>query len=82
MLEIYDSTYVLHWRTLNRSPLTWSQQRIYKNLEKDLQSLQTKYSEGVPQDQGRFIWPKATCGAEKVLQLKWKYKRLTQSAIL
>ena len=48
-----------------------------QNLEKDLQSLQAKYSEGVPQDQGLLIRPKATCGAEKVLKLKRKYKRLT-----
>ena len=47
------------------------------HLEKDLQSLQVKYSTGVPRDHGLFIRPKATCGAEKVLQIKRKYKRLT-----
>ena len=47
-------------------------------LGKDLQSLQAKYSEGLPKDQGLFIRPKATGGAERVLKLKRKYKRLTQ----
>jgi hypothetical protein len=48
------------------------------NLEVDLKSLQQKYGDSVPRDQGLFIRPKATCGAEKVLKLKQKYRRLTQ----
>ena len=52
-----------------------------QNLEIDLKSLQQKYKECIPREQGLFIRPKATCGAEKALKLKQRYKRLTQRVL-
>ena len=44
----------------------------------DLQSLQQKYCERVSKYQGLVLRPKATSSAERALQLKRKYKRLSQ----
>ena len=51
-----------------------------QNLAEDLQSLQTKYGECVPKDQGLVLRPspKNTFSAERAIQLKRKYKRLSQ----
>ena len=49
-----------------------------KNLVEDLELLKRKYSEGVPREQGLVVRPKATSSAERALQLKRKYKRLSQ----
>ena len=49
-----------------------------QNLSEDLQSLQRKYCECVPKYQGLVLRPKATSSAERALQLKRKYKRLSQ----
>ena len=52
------------------------------NLSEDLQSLKRKYSEYVQRDQGLVLRPKATTSAERALQLKRKYKRLSQQLCL
>ena len=49
-----------------------------QNLAEDLQSLQQKYCEHVSKYQGLVLRPKATSSAERALQLKRKYKRLSQ----
>ena len=49
-----------------------------RNLVEDLQSLQQKYGECLPRDGGLVLRPKATNSAERALQLKRKYKRLSQ----
>ena len=49
-----------------------------QNLAEDLQSLQRKYCECVSKYQGLVLRPKATNSAERALQLKRKYKRLSQ----
>ena len=51
-----------------------------QNLAEGLQSLQTMYGECVPRDQGLVLRPSPACtfSAERAIQLKRKYKRLSQ----
>ena len=53
-----------------------------RNLVEDLQSLHRKYSACVQRDQGLVLRPKTTSSAERALQLKRKYKRLSQQISL
>ena len=49
-----------------------------QNLAEDLQSLQQKYCECVSKYQSLVLCPKAISSAERALQLKQKYKQLSQ----
>ena len=51
---------------------------VIGNLQNLAKSLQCKYCECVPKYQGLVLRPKATSSAERALQLKRKYKRLSQ----
>ena len=78
--EVNGKHYTLHWRRLNCSLLTWSWLKNLWNPVEDLELLKRKYSESecAPREQGPVLRPKATSSAESALQLKWKYKWLSQ----